>query len=314
MSVFFRDRRFAPVFARACSSLTPLGLFALLFAGTAQPGLGKRRRLLPSDPSSIGPVVVTSPNRKPVKRAGAETARTRVHARTPGRTRATTTTAPAAGPSNATNEPPRTPLNSNVVATSASRLGLTAFEMPASVEIVDQRTMQEQGYRTTTETAQGAVGVLAGDSGGAFGSFSMRGFTTSAINILYNGIWIGPSDITSRIMDTSNLDRVEFLKGPSSIMSGLDAIGGSVNYVTRQPTSGPIKNEFDASFDSLGHLPHPLRIRRQHDDQWAGLSRRHRSVQNQQLYRRRLHQPHQLLDAVQLPRHRLLQGVRRDRV
>ena len=53
-------------------------------------------------------------------------------------------------------------------------------------------------------------------------------------------------------MDTSNLDRVEFLKGPSSIMSGLDAIGGAVNYVTRQPTSGPIKNEFDASFDSLG--------------------------------------------------------------
>ena len=250
VSVFFRYRRFAPVFARACSSLTPLGLFALLFAGTAQPGHGQTAPPAASDPSSIGPVVVTSPNRKPVKRAGAETARTRVHARTPGRTRATTTTVAAPGPSNAT-EPPRTPLNSNVVATGASRLGLTAFEMPASVEIVDQRTMQEQGYRTTTETAQGAVGVLAGDSGGAFGSFSMRGFTTSAINILYNGIWIGPSDITSRIMDTSNLDRVEFLKGPSSIMSGLDAIGGAVNYVTRQPTSGPIKNEFDASFNSL---------------------------------------------------------------
>jgi iron complex outermembrane recepter protein len=251
VSVFFRDRRFTPVFARACSSLTPLGLFALLFAGTAQPGHGQTASPAASDPSSIGPVVVTSPSRKPVKRAGAETARTRLHARTPGRTRATTTTVAAPGPSNAT-EPPRTPLNSNVVATGASRLGLTAFEMPASVEIVDQRTMQEQGYRTTTETAQGAVGVLAGDSGGAFGSFSMRGFTTSAINILYNGIWIGPSDITSRIMDTSNLDRVEFLKGPSSIMSGLDAIGGAVNYVTRQPTSGPIKNEFNASFDSLG--------------------------------------------------------------
>jgi len=251
VSVFFRDRRFAPVFARACSSLTPLGLFALLFAGTAPPNLAQTATPAATDPSSIGPVVVASPNRKPVKRAGAETPRTRVHARTPGRTRATTTTAAAAGPSNAT-EPPRTPLNSNVVATSASRLGLTAFQMPASVEIVDQRTMQEQGYRTTTETAQGAVGVLAGDSGGAFGSFSMRGFTTSAINILYNGIWIGPSDITSRIMDTSNLNRVEFLKGPSSIMSGLDAIGGAVNYVTRQPSSGPIKNEFDASFDSLG--------------------------------------------------------------
>ena len=37
--------------------------------------------------------------------------------------------------------------------------------------------MQEQGYRTTTETAQGAVGVLAGDAAGAPAGFSMRGFT-----------------------------------------------------------------------------------------------------------------------------------------
>jgi iron complex outermembrane receptor protein len=35
-------------------------------------------------------------------------------------------------------------------------------------------------------------------------------------------------------------------------MSGLDAIGGSVNYVSRQPTSGPIKSELDFSLDSLG--------------------------------------------------------------
>ena len=43
--------------------------------------------------------------------------------------------------------------------------------------------MREQGYRTTTETAQGAVGVLSGDAAGAPAGFSMRGFTGSAINI-----------------------------------------------------------------------------------------------------------------------------------
>jgi iron complex outermembrane recepter protein len=223
----------------------------MLFAATAQPGLGQTAAPAATAPNSIGPVVVTSPNRKPAKRAGTEAERTRSHGRTAGRTRATTTTA-APGPSEAAPQAPRTPLDSNVVAGSASRLGLTAHEMPASVDIIDHQTMQEQGYRTTTETAQGAVGVLSGDSAGAPANFSMRGFTGSAINTLYNGIWIGPSDISNRIMDTSSLDRVEILKGPSSIMSGLDSIGGAVNYVSRQPTSGPIKNEFDASFDSLG--------------------------------------------------------------
>jgi iron complex outermembrane receptor protein len=252
VSFFNRDRLITPMFARACSSLTPFGVFALLFAGAADPSLAQAATPATDNSNSIGPVIVTSPTRKPANRVGAETARTRAHARTPRRTRATTNMAPAPGSSTATNEAPRTPLNSNVVATSATRLGLTVHETPASVDIVDQQTMREQGYRTTTEAAQGAVGVLSGDAAGAPAGFSMRGFSYGEINVLYNGISIGPQSITSRIMDTGSLDRVEFLKGPSAIMSGLDAIGGSVNYVSRQPTSGPIKNEFDASFDTLG--------------------------------------------------------------
>ena len=145
-----------------------------------------------------------------------------------------------------------TPLNGNLVATSASRLGPTVHETPASVDIVTQQQMQEQGYRTTTESAIGAVGVQAADLGGAPATFSMRGFTGGEVNVLYNGISIGPGDITSRIMETANLDQVEFLKGPSAIMSGLDAIGGSVNFVSRQPSTGPIKNELYTSIDTLG--------------------------------------------------------------
>ena len=60
---------------------------------------------------------------------------------------------------------PATPLNA--VATSASRLGLPVIETPASVDIVTAQTIQDQGYRTTTDTAQGAVGVLSGDAGNA---------------------------------------------------------------------------------------------------------------------------------------------------
>ena len=145
---------------------------------------------------------------------------------------------------------PMTPLNA--VPQSATRLGLPVIETPASVEIVDRKTIVDQGDRTTTETAQGAVGVLAGDSAGAPANFSMRGFAGPQVNVLYNGIWTGPADITSRWMDTANLGQVEFLKGPSSLMSGLNAIGGSVNYVSRQPTAGPIRNEADAYLDSFG--------------------------------------------------------------
>ena len=145
-----------------------------------------------------------------------------------------------------------TPLNT--VAASASRLGLPVIETPASVDVVTKQTVADQGYRTTTDTAAGAVGVLSGDAGGAPANFSMRGFVGGEVNTLYNGIWTGPSDITARWMGTANLEQVEFLKGPSSLMTGLNAIGGSVNYVNAQPTTGPIQNEADVSVDSFGSV------------------------------------------------------------
>ncbi|MGY3551686.1 iron complex outermembrane receptor protein [Bradyrhizobium sp. USDA 4472] len=144
-----------------------------------------------------------------------------------------------------------TPLNSNAVAESASRLGLTVRETPATVEVIRAETIREQGYRTVSDVAQGAVGVTAGDNPAEPSAFSMRGFTNSQINTLYNGIKIGPQNMTSRIMDTANLEAVEILKGPASLMSGEGAAGGAINFVTKQPRTGPIQNEADFSFDSL---------------------------------------------------------------
>ena len=207
------------------------------------------RLAVAQSPQSLEPVIVAPANPKSTVQGGNESAgaakrvkRTARHA------------APKPVPVPVVNpEPPApTPLNGNVVATSATRLGLTLHETPATVEVVSQQQMQEQGYRTTTEAAQGSVGVLSGDLGGAPASFSMRGFTGGAVNVLYNGISIGLSSDTTRVMETANLQQVEFLKGPSSLMTGLDAIGGSVNFVSRQPTTGPVKNELDASIDSLG--------------------------------------------------------------
>ncbi|WP_262047674.1 TonB-dependent receptor [Bradyrhizobium sp. Bra78] len=144
-----------------------------------------------------------------------------------------------------------TPLNSNAVAESASRLGLTVRETPATVEVISAETMRDQGYRTVSDVAQGAVGVTAGDNPAEPSAFSMRGFTNSQINTLYNGIKIGPQNMTSRIMDTANLEAVEILKGPASLISGEGAAGGAINFVNKQPHTGPIRSEADFSWDSL---------------------------------------------------------------
>jgi iron complex outermembrane receptor protein len=195
----------------------------------------------------LPPVEVTAPeqSRKPAKptaRAGQGARRAATHR---------PATAPAAPKPVVPTMAAQTPLNTNAVAESASRLGLTVRETPATVEVISAATMREQGYRTVSDVAQGAVGVTAGDNPAEPSAFSMRGFTNSQINTLYNGIKIGPQNMTSRIADTANLEAVEFLKGPASLISGEGAAGGAINLVTKQPHTGPIRNEADFSWDSL---------------------------------------------------------------
>ncbi|KJC48405.1 ligand-gated channel protein [Bradyrhizobium sp. LTSP849] len=195
----------------------------------------------------LPPVEVTAPEQsrkppKPTARAGQGARRATAHR---------PATAPVAPKPVVPAATAQTPLNTNAVAESASRLGLTVRETPATVEVISAETMREQGYRTVSDVAQGAVGVTAGDNPAEPSAFSMRGFTNSQINTLYNGIKIGPQNMTSRIMDTANLEAVEILKGPASLMSGEGASGGAINFVTKQPHTGPIRNEADFSYDSL---------------------------------------------------------------
>lgn len=144
------------------------------------------------------------------------------------------------------------PLNSDASVESASRLGLTARETPATVEVIDRATLEARGLRSVSEAVQGAVGMTAGDNPAEPSAFSMRGFANSQINTLYNGIKIGPANMTNRIMDTGNLEHIEILKGPASLMSGEGATGGAVNLVTRKPHRGPIENEAYLSYGSFG--------------------------------------------------------------
>ena len=196
----------------------------------------------PLPPVEVSPPVNQA--RKPATPTGRDGQRARRAA--PNRTAATATRRKPGGQS-----APQTPLNTNVVADSASRLGLIVREVPATVEVISAQTIREQGYRTVSEVAQGAVGVTSGDNPAEPSAFSMRGFTNSQINMLYNGIKIGPQNMTSRVMDTANLEAVEFVKGPASLMSGEGAAGGAINLVNKQPHTGPIRNEASFSYDSL---------------------------------------------------------------
>ncbi|MGH6711571.1 MAG: TonB-dependent receptor, partial [Bradyrhizobium sp.] len=231
------------------ASVAPLGLLAFLASGSIDPGIAQTAAPAGSRTDNLGPVVVSPPDRRPVRRVSQGTPKSRTTARVAGRPRPqTAVVVPAAADVRGV---PQTPLNTNVVTEVGSRLGLTPRQTPATVEVIGKDVIEDRGLRTTTDIAKAAVGVTGGDSPGAPAIFSMRGFAGDQINTLYNGIWVGPSTMTGRPMDTANLEQVEIIKGPASLLSGIGATGGTVNYVTKAPHTGPIVNDAFTSFDSF---------------------------------------------------------------
>jgi iron complex outermembrane receptor protein len=126
------------------------------------------------------------------------------------------------------------PLRLNTRSDGASRLGLTALEMPASVETLDGDAIRLRGDLTIQDAAARATGIV--NTSGVFGfGLSARGFTgQNSVMTLYDGMRMYNNTL-SFPADPWMAQSVEILRGPASVLYGEGAIGGAVNVVRKQP-------------------------------------------------------------------------------
>lgn len=107
------------------------------------------------------------------------------------------------------------------------------LDTPQSISVVPKAVIQDQGVTTLRDTLRNVAGIsLAAGEGGAQGdNLTLRGFTAR------NDIYLdGMRDFGSYYRDAFDLDQVEVLKGPSSMMFGRGSTGGVVNQVTKSPS------------------------------------------------------------------------------
>ena len=126
----------------------------------------------------------------------------------------------------------------------ASRLGLTPLETPGSVDIISGETARLRGQDTiadaVTQNATGITTIAAPGNGN--GAFTSRGFSgPNSIQQLYDGtrLFVGANTVTFPF-DTWNVERIEVLRGPASVLYGDGAIGGVISVATKRPTFTPI--------------------------------------------------------------------------
>lgn len=106
-------------------------------------------------------------------------------------------------------------------------------DTPQSISVIPEQVLDERAMFTLRDALRTVPGIslAAGEGGGRQGdNLTLRGFPAG------NDVYIdGVRDLGQYARDTFNLESVEVLKGPSSVLFGRGSTGGVINQVSKSP-------------------------------------------------------------------------------
>ncbi|MCC5644531.1 TonB-dependent receptor [Nostoc sp. CHAB 5824] len=144
----------------------------------------------------------------------------------------------------------------------ATRTDTPIRDIPQSIQVVPQQVLEDQKTVRLIDALRNVSGVFSSNSfGGTIDSFNIRGFNDASI--LQNGFRQSNAEGNFSLRDPANIEQLEVLKGPASVLYGNVEPGGVVNVVTKQPLTDPFYNAelsigsysfYRGSFDLSGPL------------------------------------------------------------
>ncbi len=125
-------------------------------------------------------------------------------------------------------------------ASAATGTNTPIIETPFSVQVIPQAIIRDKQSKDLKDTLSNVSGVnYNGDVQSRSETFSIRGF--SGVAVLRDGFrQFGNGEAqTQPVAEIANLEAVEVLKGPASILYGAIEPGGLINLISKKPLSKP---------------------------------------------------------------------------
>lgn len=131
------------------------------------------------------------------------------------------------------------------ITVTADRITQTVAETPENVTVITNQQIQDKGAKTLADALTGVSGVSVssyGNNGKAIayilGSDRVVVMIDGKRMNLPQGIGTGAGgiDVASYLISPDNIDRIEVVKGGSSVLYGADAVGGVINIITKKGT------------------------------------------------------------------------------
>ena len=135
----------------------------------------------------------------------------------------------------------------------ATRVLADLFELPMTVNVITAEDIKRNPVTNITDILDTIPGVDMYDAGLAGAKrVSIRGEDYSRTLILINGVkTVDKRNAQSAIMiDASQIERIEVIKGPASVLYGPEAIGGVVNIITKKGGEKPVSFSQNFVLDS----------------------------------------------------------------
>lgn len=128
-------------------------------------------------------------------------------------------------------------------ASSATKIDAPLRDIPQTVNVIPQELLRDQGAGSMEDVLKGIPGIGLSHGDGQRDQVTIRGFTAIADQFID-----GMRDDALYFRDLSNIEQVEVIKGPASVLYGRGSSGGMINRITKKP--GIDKTEVSASFGS----------------------------------------------------------------
>ncbi|MCG8699145.1 MAG: TonB-dependent receptor [Bacteroidales bacterium] len=125
---------------------------------------------------------------------------------------------------------------------SASKYRERKTDISQMIDVISPQKMDRLPYQTSADILQSTGNIFIQKTQGGGGSPILRGFEANKILLVVDGIrmnnaiYRGGHLQNSITIDNAILERVEIIYGPSSVIYGSDALGGTIHYITRTPS------------------------------------------------------------------------------
>lgn len=147
---------------------------------------------------------------------------------------AETTLAPVTVSSGAEHENPTGPVSGFVAkrALSATKTDTPLIETPQAISVVTRDQMEAQGVQTLRQVTAYTAGAVSNYFDSRVDSFKARGGDVSQYQ---DGLLRIYGTYNTSRPDPYTLERVEFLRGPTSVLYGQGSVGGVLNLTSKRP-------------------------------------------------------------------------------